>query len=620
MPRRRPALPEPPPHVPPRRGAPARAPEPRTPRCRTREAGAPRARWTAPGRAGEVTAITTAPTDPRSPDLGPNVLLLRPGQPDAQRRVDEITRARRTDQFGEGRHAVLLLPGHHRLDVDLRFYTQVAGLGALPDDVVVQGRVRVEADWLPQLDDPAGLGNATQNFWRGAENLSVTPPPGQVERWAVSQAAAYRRMHLRGPVELWDGRVGWASGGLIADSRIDGPVDSGTQQQFLTRNSELGAGWRGSSWNMVFVGTTGAPAHSYPDPPFTTVESTPLVREKPFLFVADDEFRVFLPAPRRDCVGTSWGSGAPEGTSLSLAEFFVARPGTPVAVVNSALERGKHLLLTPGVHRLDGTITVRRPGTVVLGLGLATLTSETGGPALVTSDVPGIRLAGFLIDAGRAGAPVLLRVGEPGCGAGHRADPISLHDVYLRVGGPWAGRAEVSLEVNSSDVLIDHTWAWRADHGEGVGWDVNTARDGVVVNGDRVVAHGLFTEHYQRHSLLWNGEEGRVYFFQNELPYDPPSQAEWRGGGGARGLPGYKVADHVRDHRAWGLGVYCFNEADPTVVTDTAVEAPTAPGVRLTSLVAVSLGGVGTIASVVNGTGGAADSSRFVSRVARYPA
>ena len=86
-------------------------------------------------------------------------------------------------------------------------------------------------------------------------------------------------------------------------------------------------------------------------------------------------------------------------------------------------------------------------------------------------------------------------------------------------------------------VLVDHTWVWRADHGiegftEGVNgdterWRTNRGRVGVVVNGDDVTATGLFVEHFQQHNLIWNGERGRVVLFQNELPYDPPTQADW---------------------------------------------------------------------------------------------
>ncbi len=54
--------------------------------------------------------------------------------------------------------------------------------------------------------------------------------------WAVSQGTELRRLHVRGNIALDDG--GWSSGGFIADSLIDGTINSGTQQQFLTRNND----------------------------------------------------------------------------------------------------------------------------------------------------------------------------------------------------------------------------------------------------------------------------------------------------------------------------------------------------------------------------------------------
>ncbi|WP_189225782.1 discoidin domain-containing protein [Saccharothrix coeruleofusca] len=560
------------------------------------------------------------PTDPRNPDFGPNVLVYGPesSQADMQNRLNAISNQMWTNQFGPERYAVLFKPGSYDADVNLRFYTQVAGLGLHPDDVDINGHVRVEADWLQQGDDPNNKGNATQNFWRAAENMSVTLPPGQIERWAVSQAAAYRRMHLRGQVQLWNGGDGWASGGLIVDSRIDGVTVSGSQQQFLTRNSDLAGGWNGSVWNMVFVGSPGSPAQHFPNPSHTVVDTTPVVREKPFLHFENGEYKVFVPALRHNSRGTSWGSGTPAGRSISLAEFFIVKPGTPVATTNAALAQGKHLLLTPGVHRLDDTITVTRPDTVVLGLGLATLSPDTGRPAMTVSDVDGVKLAGFLVDAGVVNSPVLLRIGQPGSSADHSANPTSLHDVYLRVGGSQAGKATVSLEVNSANTIIDHTWVWRADHGTGVGWDVNTGRNGVVVNGTNVTAYGLFVEHYQQHNVVWNGNGGRTYFFQNELPYDPPNQAAWMNGS-SPGWAGYKVADHVTSHEAWGVGVYCFNNANPAVVTANGFEAPRTPGVRFHDLVTVSLGGVGTINNVINGVGGVANTATQVRYLVDYP-
>ncbi|HEX2290822.1 MAG TPA: discoidin domain-containing protein, partial [Pseudonocardiaceae bacterium] len=546
------------------------------------------------------------PTDPRNPNLGPNTFVYSPATPasEIQSRLNSIATQMRTNQFGTQRYAVLFRPGSYNADVNLRFYTQVAGLGLSPDDVNINGHVRVEADWLQQGSDPNNLGNATQNFWRAAENLSVTLPAGQIERWAVSQAAPYRRMHLRGQVQLWNGGDGWASGGLIADSRIDGLVQSGSQQQFLTRNSQLNNGWSGSVWNMVFVGTAGAPPQNFPNPSHTVVASTPKVREKPFLYVdGSGSYNVFVPAIRTNTQGTSWGAGAPAGTSISLSQFYVVHPSSPVSTINAALSQGKHLLFTPGVYRLTDTIRITRPDTVVLGLGLATLIPETGLPAVTVSDVDGVKVAGLLIDAGSVNSPVLMEVGPPGSSASHAANPTSLHDVFFRVGGAHVGRATVSLRINSHDVIGDHTWIWRGDHGTGVGWTVNTGANGLVVNGNNVTMYGLFVEHYQQYNTIWNGNGGRTYFYQNEMPYDPPNQAAWMNGS-TRGYAAYKVADSVTTHEAWGLGSYCYFNVDPSVVAERSFEVPRVAGVRFHNLVTVSLGGVGTINRVINDTGG----------------
>ncbi|MFB9903153.1 discoidin domain-containing protein [Allokutzneria oryzae] len=560
-------------------------------------------------------------TDPRNPDFGPNTFVFDPSTPAGviQSRLDAISAEQHTNQFGTQRYAVLFKPGTYDADVNLRFYTQVAGLGLSPDDVNLNGHVRVEADWLQQGEDPNNKGNATQNFWRSAENLSVTLPAGQIERWAVSQAAPYRRMHLRGQVQLWNGADGWASGGLIADSRIDGLVESGSQQQFFTRNSDLRNGWSGSVWNMVFVGTNGSPPQNFPNPSHTVVDTAPKVREKPFLYVDNTgSYRVFVPALRENARGTSWGNGPAAGTSVSLSEFYVVKPGSPTATINAALAQGKHLLFTPGVHHLSDSITVTRPDTVVLGLGLATLVPDTGKAAITVSDVDGVKLAGLLLDAGPVNSPVLVELGPSGSSRDHAANPTSLHDVFFRVGGAHAGKASTSLRVNSHNVIGDHLWVWRGDHGDGVGWNVNTAANGVVVNGDNVTMYGLFVEHYQQYQTIWNGNGGRTYFYQSEFPYDPPDQQSWASPTG-QGWASYKVADHVTTHEAWGVGSYSFFNVNPSVTVSRAFEVPAVPGVRFQGLVAVSLGGVGTITNVINTTGATANTPNQISYLPHYP-
>jgi hypothetical protein len=556
-------------------------------------------------------------TDPYKPDLGEHTVVFEPDTPAAsvQQTLDRIAAEQHTNQFGPQRHALLFAPGEYKADLNLGFYTQVAGLGLLPDDTSIAGHIRVEADWLAQDGDPGNTGNGTQNFWRAAENLAVTVPDGEVERWAVSQASPYRRMHLRGPIQLWNGSDGWASGGLIADSRIDGVVESGTQQQFLTRNSELTHGWTGANWNMVFVGTEGAPPHQFPEPAHTTIESTPLIREKPFLHRAGDgEYQVFVPGLRSATRGPSWTGGEQPGRSVSLREFFVAKPDDPASLLNDALAEGKHLLFTPGIYEITEPVAVTRPGTVLLGLGLATLIPVRGTAALRVSDVDGVTIAGLLVDAGPERSPVLVEIGEPGCTARHTADPVLLSDLFVRVGGAGAGAADVSLTIHSNDVLADHLWLWRADHGDGVGWEVNPADHGLVVHGHDITIYGLFVEHYQRENVLWHGERGRTYFFQNELPYDPPDNKTWPG------FPAYVVADSVREHRGWGLGSYCYFLTNPRVSTDRAFAVPDTPEVALHGVVTVSLGGgVGAIRHMVNDVGPQVDGARPVSHLSSYP-
>lgn len=555
----------------------------------------------------QVAPVTTAPGDV---DLGPNVVVFDPSMPSStiQNRLDSIFQQQETNQFGSQRYAVMFKPGTYSNDVNVGFYTQVLGLGQSPDSVTINGAVHVEADWFPPQ-------NATQNFWRGAENLSVNPAGG-TDRWAVSQAAPYRRMHVRGNLALDDG--GWASGGFMADTKIDGQVRSGTQQQWLTRNSQLGS-WTGANWNMVFVGSQGVPATSFPSPPYTTVNQSPTVREKPFLYVDNaGAYKVFIPSLRSNSSATTWAGGNAAGTSLGMDQFFVVKAGATAAQINAALAEGKNLLVTPGVYHLNETLRVTRPDTVILGLGLATFVPDNGVTAMTVADVDGVKVAGILFDAGTTNSRTLMEVGPAGSSAGHSADPTSLHDVFFRVGGAAVGRATTSLVVNSDHVIGDHMWIWRGDHGTGIGWNSNTADTGLVVNGDNVTMYGLFVEHYQKHQTIWNGNGGRTYFYQNEMPYDPPNQASWMNGS-TQGYAAYKVADSVTSHQAFGLGSYCFFNANPSVTAEHAFEVPDNPNVRFQSMVTVSLGGTGTIRHVINGRGGPSNSSSNVANLVSHP-
>ncbi len=534
---------------------------------------------------------------PDKPDFGPNVFVFNPGMPAAeiQGQIDKAFAVQKNSQFGSERYALMFTPGEYKVNVPVGYYTQVLGLGASPDDVHIAGDVRSDAT-LPR-------NNATCTFWKAVEGFSVTPAGGTMQ-WAVSQAVPFRRMHIRGDIVLHQNN-GWASGGWMSDALIDGNVGSGPQQQWISRNAEWRS-WTGSNWNMVFVGVTNPPAGEWPNPAYTKIAEVPIVREKPFLQTdRAGNYSVRIPQLRANSSGITWRGGATPGKSIPIGQFYVARPGDTAASINAQLAKGKNLLFTPGIYDLTDTIRVTRANTVVLGLGFATLRPVNGAAAMTVADVDGVILAGLLFDAGAESSPVLLEVGAAGSKARHAKKPISLHDVFFRVGGAAVGRAAVSLRINSHDTIVDHTWIWRADHGKGVGWNSNTGANGLIVDGNDVTMYGLFVEHYQEYQVIWNGERGRVYFYQSEIPYDPPDQPSYTSAPGTNGWASYKVADSVNSHEAWGLGVYSVFRHRGVTLT-RAIEVPNKPGVRFHSMITARLGNNGEISKIINDKGDAA--------------
>ena len=567
---------------------------------------------------------------PDKADFGPNVIVFDPGMPlsEIKAKVDAIAGEQLTNEFGSQRYALLFRPGTYGsstspLNFQVGYYTAVAGLGRSPTDVVINGSINVYNRCRN------GVCFALDNFWRSLSNLTinVTDPPGAGcyagNFWAVSQAAPMRRVNITGGnLTLMDYCTGpsFASGGYIADSQA-GLIINGSQQQFLVRNSSV-ATWTNGVWNQVFSGVVGAPGECFPATkdaagnvtcgPYTTLATSPVTREAPFLTVdARGRYKIIVPSVRRNSVGTSWGNAAADPSAKSAEsddDYFVARPADSAGKINKALARGQNLIFTPGIYHLDRTIEVRRAGTVVLGLGLPTLIPDGGQMAMRVADVRNVVIAGVLFDAGPVNSPVLLQVGTA---RAHKSDPDKptlLADVFFRIGGAGAGKATVSLEVNSDDVILDDLWVWRADHGSGVGWALNTADTGVIINGDDVTAYGLFVEHYQKHNAIWNGNGGRVIFFQNEMPYDPPSQAAWMQAPGVYGWSALKVSDKVRRFNGWGMGSYSFFNQGLDIFAANAYEVPAtlAPG-SLHNLLTIFLDpskGRGGILNVVNGIGG----------------
>jgi hypothetical protein len=532
-----------------------------------------------------------------STPFGENVFVFDPGMnmKEIQVLLDTIFHRQtgRKGEFTNNRYALLFKPGRYDLDVRVDYYMQVLGLGRSPEDVVIHGAIRSNTTmWNSVLC----------NFWRAVENLTVEPVKDTMV-WGVSQAAPLRRVHIKGNLKLFD--KGYASGGFLADSKIEGKVISGPQQQWFTRNTALEQ-WQGGHWNMMFVGVPQAPAGNWPEGPYTTIRETPLIREKPYLAWDEKGFNVKVPALKKNSSGPGWVNKDNTDKTIYMDEFYIASAATDNSeTLNAALKNGKDLLITPGRYLLENSIKVTRPGTIIMGIGMATLIPVNGNPVVEIADADGITVCGLTVDAGAKFSDVLFRVGETGSHKSHMNNPLFLYDIFFRVGGPAEGSAKECLEINSNDVCIDHTWLWRADHGNGVGWNKNRCANGLVVNGDNVTVYGLFVEHFQEYQTLWNGNNGRVYFYQSEMPYDPPAVAAWQHDG-INGYASYKVSDKVTSHEAWGLGIYnVFYDAP--VIVDNAIETPALLENKIHNMIIFWLNGnKGSIVkSIINGKGGA---------------
>ncbi len=577
---------------------------------------------------GGVAAAVASPSHPShssQPNFGSSVYIFNPSMPQSQIQatVDAVAAQQVSNQFGTQRYALLFEPGTYGsstnpLNFQVGYYTAVAGLGLSPNDVVINGSVYVRNQCF------SGQCTALVNFWRSLSNLTInvtTPGFGcySGEFWPVSQAAPMRRVHVNGLVTLMDycTAPSFASGGFIADSEFEsGVVINGSQQQWVTRNSQVDS-WTNGVWNQVFSGVVGAPAQCFPcGNQFTTLATSPVTREAPYLYEdSENRFNVFVPAVQHNSAGASWAGGQTPGTSLPIRNFFIADPTDSADKINDALRRGKNLILTPGIYQLDRTIEVTRPDTVVLGLGFPTLVPEHGIASMSVESTRGVMLSGIIFDAGLKNSRMLLQVGSghersdnEGRGGNAASDPTTLSDVFFRIGGATPGKATTSLVVNSDNVILDDIWAWRADHGNGVGWTSNTADTGVIVNGDNVTAYGLFVEHYQKYEVIWNGNHGTDVFFQNEMPYDPPSQAAWMEAPGVNGWAAFKVGKHVSRFTGYGMGSYSFFNQGVNIFAAHAFEVPASlPASSLNDLLTIFLDathGSGGILHVVNDTGG----------------
>ena len=519
--------------------------------------------------------------------------------------TQKIFKKQHYNQFGNDRYLLAFKQGDYKDAgiVDIAYYTQLVGLGKTPYDVR-----------LNNVHTPAALSgnNTTCNFWVGIENVTIADVENNnndcwfLFQWGVSQAAPARRLNVERKTHLQWQWEGWCSGGFIADTYFAKPAGSYSQQQYYYRNCNFNQGAYGVNWNQVIQGSQGITKSNTSDNSgkklsdgvnllknngitnwnkrgcTTIVEKTPTVREKPFLYFDKDEeqYKVFIPAQRKDTTGVSWSKdNMGQGTSISVDKYFyIANPDRDTAkTINKQLRMGKNIIFSPGVYHVSEPIKVTKANTVLLGLGEATIIPDNEEAAIVTEDVGGIAICGLILDAGNY-SKTLLTVGNEGSNKDHSHNPAVLSDVIYRVGGTGhLGRCDSCQVINSNNVIVDHTWIWRADHGDNTGWSKNVAKNGLIVNGDNVTCYGLFVEHFTEYDIIWRGEKGSTYFLQNEKCYDPQSQKEWMShSGGKKGYAAYKVANNVKEHYAVGLGVYdvFINTNGKSIYLDNAIEVP----------------------------------------------
>ena len=473
-------------------------------------------------------------------------------------------------------------------------------------------------------------------FWRSGENFASYAKQGL--KWAVSQAAPLRRVHVGNDLYLHDGAA-YASGGHLANTKVDGHTYAGGQQQYLMRNVDFQGGMSGGAWSMVHVGNIGDVPASSPGTetsPAITVVDTPKVRiEKPYVALQDGgkRFDLRVPRPLFDAEQTV---GPLFDVTLEDARDFtrvrVVREDEPVSRIQEALDDGKDVVLAPGIFYLDVTIKIRTPNQVILGVGLASLVAPSdGSPCIhVAPSVAGVRIAGIMLEASEKDTNMpspdmpatLLEWGDEGViDAGQKESPGALFDVFCRVGGATIGRrdaiaVDTMMRLHSGNIVGDNLWLWRADHAElgpseeanypnisTIFWQTEKneyrVETGIEVFGDDVTMYGLAVEHANGHQTVWSGDRGVVHFYQNEFPYGVLRSY------GESDFRGFLLKDHVREHDLYSPGIYS-NFRNDNVVVSTAIEHPESPFITIHNPFTVKLDNNGGIDSIVNDKGGAA--------------
>ena len=527
--------------------------------------------------------------------------------------------------FSTRRHVVLVSPGvYHHVSFQVGYYTQVVGLGRLPTDVVFHSRGPYVRALNRHVHPPHGT--CLDTFWRAAENFAVT----EDMHWAVSQAAPLRKVHVGGDLHLHDAAA-YASGGFFANSKVQGHLRAGGQQQYLIRNVELTEGATGGAWSMVYVGCTGqvptAQTGNSSAPSITVLEEPWLRLEKPYLIQRENDdktpaYALVVPHVRRQngLTGVQWGHEASEERNFTRVR--VVRPEEPVERIQEALDQGKDVVLTPGIIRLSKTLVLKHPNQVLLGLGLATLVNPLdGSPSIrVQPHTPGVRIAGIMLEASETTSSAMLEWGDENVpDKGDSSNPGGLFDVFVRVGGQLshnrsATRVHTMMKFHSGNLVGDNLWLWRSDHSDlnadetanyphisPLYWqseeDEFIVDTGINVAGDNVTMYGLAVEHANGHRTKWSGNHGRVAFYQCELPYGVSQESF-----ADPGYTGFSLGKDVTHHELLAPGIYS-NFRNGPVHALSAICHPLSRTISIVNPFTVWLDNNFGIQSIVNGEG-----------------
>jgi len=559
--------------------------------------------------------LVSASTQPNPPYWPDTVYVFDPATPaESQKIIDQIyglnggSNPPFNGQWSSVRAAFLFMPGIHNVVVNVGYYTSVMGLGLSPYDTSI-------AQVTCQNGDTDYTGGALDNFWRSAENFYNKPTttwnndPHPAMLWAVSQASPLRRIVVDGNLTLYQYNsgccAGYASGGYLADSLVSGSIISGSQQQWFTRNTQM-QNWIDGNWNMVFLGSPGAPdSHCSNEngAPYVTSPSTPVIAEKPFIVMSNISGKYSLAVPPVEFNKVGPTRDYSDVSLIDFSEVFVANETTTADEMNEQLAAGLHLVLSPGIYNLTGSIVVSNPNTVVLGIGLPTLVSTNGKPAMIVNATEGARVGGILFQAGPLNTTNLLVWGTNDTGSS--SNPGFLYDCFARVGGTnnpniYQVTVDTIVQIAQDNVVIDDAWLWRADHdvsGE-VYNSQNPVSHGLQVFGDNVITYGLAVEHELEDLVQWYGENGQAYFFQAEFPYDVTEEQF-----GIPGYTGFRVDSAVTQFQGYGFGVYCYFRDYVVTVANGIVTSPSA---QVTSPLTVFLSGNGQITYIINDQGAAA--------------